>query len=157
MKRRSSLGVGGLRLTSSRQEKLAGRPASASSIGWANMVRGRTMSSRVNFWAVMPLREKASAWISPRHEGSATSTWRSGWDCDRLPIFSTTSSAGRNKRPLRLKNGFSPSSWTVGNSLGSARSFSARALLAAVARSEGGGKKKQEKNFFFFSRIIHEK
>ncbi len=136
MNRRSSLAVGGFLFTSSRQEKLAGRPASSSSIGCANMVSGRTMSSRVNFCAVMPCSEKESAWTSPRHDGSATSTCTSGCDFVSVPTVSVTWSAGRNKRPLRAKNGFSLSSWTEGNKAGSAASFSAKAMLAAVARSE---------------------
>jgi len=110
MKRRRSLGVGGLLFTSSRQEKLAGRAASTSSIGLANIDSGRTMSSRVNFCAWMPWNEKSNACTRPRQDGSATSTETSGWDCASEPSEEVTSSAGRNRMPLRAKNGFSLSS-----------------------------------------------
>ena len=73
MKRRRSRGCAGLPLASTRQEKLAGRPARTSSTVSAAIVIGRVMSSSFSSLRSTPVSPNDSASRVPRKLGSTAS------------------------------------------------------------------------------------
>ena len=94
------------------------------------------MSSRVNFCAWMPCSEKSSAWTSPRQDGSDTSTCT-----QRLRLRQRADRAGdllggQEQKAVTGEKRALAQLLDRGEQVRVGRSFSARALLAAVARSE---------------------
>jgi hypothetical protein len=78
MKRRSSSGVAGRPCISTRQEKLAGRPAKTSASVSAPSVSGRARSLSAICLCSTPAAAKDKALAIPRRLGSGARTWSRG-------------------------------------------------------------------------------
>ncbi len=124
MKRRSSCGSGGLPLATTRQEKLAGRPSSASCTVSDAMAIGRARSSSSIWPYCTPTSPIDSARRAPLRLGSAASLSRRGLARTKPSVNPATSPVGKyitpfrsKKRPLciwrtaRIRSERDPSAW----------------------------------------------
>src|SRR5713226_6028270 len=103
MNRRRSRGCAGLPLASTRQEKLAGRPARTSSTVSAASVIGRVISSSLSSLRSTPMTPNDSASSVPLRLGSAASVSSRASARVKPSVTRATSSVGRNSNPLRSK------------------------------------------------------
>ena len=105
MKPRSSWDFGGFPASSTRQEKLAGRPASTLSSVSAKALRVGPALSSVTLFCLTPIRTSSSVETRPRRLGSVARSLDQRLAPGSVPpIVFSRASFGWNSRPCSLKN-----------------------------------------------------